>query len=151
MISREINTMKKLFLSKIFLIIFFPLILSGCLESSFKLADESRLPKWFDLSAGKTRGDFYVIMDCYSTFHGSEDVFKLYKKSGFFAEKKITIDATNNSLSVPLKGSKDSYPKYRVITINGITEVIEHRKQEPVFYIVDDPKILDELGVKKLL
>lgn len=37
------------------------------------------------------------------------------------------------------------YPLYEVITINGITEIIEHKKMEPIFYITDDPVVWKEL------
>jgi hypothetical protein len=41
------------------------------------------------------------------------------------------------------------YPSYEVITIEDITEVVEHRAMEPVFYMSDDPNVLADLGVKK--
>jgi hypothetical protein len=31
--------------------------------------------------------------------------------------------------------------------VNGITEVIEHRRMEPVFYISDDLEVRRKLGV----
>lgn len=33
------------------------------------------------------------------------------------------------------------YPAYEAITVNGITEIIEHRKMEPIFYVTDDPTV----------
>ena len=30
---------------------------------------------------------------------------------------------------------------------NGTTEIIEHRRMEPVFYITDDPEVRRKLGV----
>ena len=41
------------------------------------------------------------------------------------------------------------YPAYEIITVNGITDVIEHRKMEPIFYITDDLAVWKELGVGK--
>jgi hypothetical protein len=41
------------------------------------------------------------------------------------------------------------YPGYEVITADGITEVIEHRRMEPIFYITDDPDIKLKLGVRR--
>lgn len=35
-----------------------------------------------------------------------------------------------------------SYPHYVIVSANGIVEVIEHRKMEPVFYVTDDPSII---------
>lgn len=37
--------------------------------------------------------------------------------------------------------SSSGYPSYEPITVNGITEIIEHRKMEPVFYVTDDPSV----------
>jgi hypothetical protein len=39
------------------------------------------------------------------------------------------------------------YPLYELLTANGITEIIEHRRMEPVFYITDNPEVSRKLGV----
>ena len=41
------------------------------------------------------------------------------------------------------------YPSYEIITVGKTTEVIEHRKMEPIFYVTDDPSVLSKLGVSK--
>lgn len=41
------------------------------------------------------------------------------------------------------------YPIYEISTVNGVIETIEHRQLEPIFYIVDNPAVLAELGVKQ--
>ena len=46
--------------------------------------------------------------------------------------------------------SESLYPMYEVLTANGITEVVEHRRMEPVFYITDDPEVRRKLGVPEL-
>ena len=123
---------------------------SGCLESSFVLAPESRLPKWFEVPDGTTRGELKVTMDYYSTFSGGESVFKLYKTDSSVVLKKVAGIPRfpyANYLKNPPAGFPKGYPKYAVITVDGITDVIEHRKMEPVFYLTDDPAIWKELGV----
>ena len=55
--------------------------LTGCLEASFELAPESRLPRWLDAPEGVSRSDLRVTMDYYSTFSGGEYVFKFYDKN----------------------------------------------------------------------
>ena len=40
------------------------------------------------------------------------------------------------------------YPRYEILTAKGITEVIEHRRMEPIFYIVDDLQVKRQLGVQ---
>jgi len=39
------------------------------------------------------------------------------------------------------------YPLYEILTARGITEVVEHRSMEPLFYITDDPEVKAKLGV----
>jgi hypothetical protein len=50
-------------------------------------------------------------------------------------------------LKNPPPGSPPSYPLYEIVTVAGITEVIEHRQPEPIFYLTDDAAVLSELGV----
>jgi uncharacterized protein (DUF362 family) len=52
-----------------------------------------------------------------------------------------------NQLKHPPPGFPPGYPAYEVITVNGITDIVEHRKPEPIFYITDDPAVWKELGV----
>lgn len=126
--------------------------MTGCLESSFELAPESRLPRWFQIPDGMTRNDLRVTMDYYSTFDSGEAIFKLHKKNGFFALKKVTGAPRfpySNLLKNPPPGFPKGYPKYAVITVNGITDVIEHRGMEPIFYVTDDPHVWKELDIEK--
>jgi len=37
------------------------------------------------------------------------------------------------------------YPAYVAITVNGVTDIIEHRRMEPIFYVTDDPVVWREL------
>jgi len=39
------------------------------------------------------------------------------------------------------------YPSYEIITVGKATEVIEHRKMGPVFYVTDEPAVLSKLSV----
>lgn len=146
--------MKKLIPLRIlkFVLLFATLGLAGCLESSFELAPESRLPKWFEAPEGVSRSDLKITMDYYSTFDGAEAVFKLHKKDKFFALKTVTVVPRlpyANNLKNPPAGFQKGYPKYVVITVDGVTDVIEHRKMESIFYLTDDPAIWAELGVYK--
>jgi hypothetical protein len=50
-------------------------------------------------------------------------------------------------LKHPPPGFPPGYPSYELITVNGIIEITEHRKMEPIFYITDDPAVWKELGV----
>jgi len=54
-------------------------------------------------------------------------------------------------LKNPPQGFDPGYPAYEVVVVNGITEIMEHRKPEPIFYVTDDPAVRKEIlaGLKK--
>jgi hypothetical protein len=52
-----------------------------------------------------------------------------------------------SQLKHPPQGFPAGYPAYEVVTVNGVTDIIEHRKPEPIFYVTDDPAVWKELGV----
>lgn len=135
--------------SNIFKICLVILLLVGCEffpESSFDLANESRLPRWFQLPEGATRGGVKVKMHYYVKSSGRTATF-IFSDSNDETIKKVH-GSQKGSEPLMLKKSKNKYyPSFEIITVNGITEVIEHRKMEPIFYITDDPAILSELGV----
>jgi hypothetical protein len=118
-------------------------------ESTFDLAGESRLPKWISLPPGLTRSDVSLTMSYYVKPWGSSATFILRDRKGHILTK---IDGkVTNSEPVRLKtsppGFPPGYPSYNVITVKDMTEIIEHRKMEPVFYVTDDPVVRKELGV----
>ncbi len=108
-------------------------------ESTFELASESRLPKWITLPPGLTRADVSITMSYYSKPWGGSATFILRDTKGKIRTK---VHGKVKGLESP-----PGYPSYSVITVNGITEIIEHRKPEPIFYITDDPAVWKELGV----
>ena len=56
-----------------------------------------------------------------------------------------------NQLKNPDPGYPTGYPSYEIITVDGVTDIIEHRKGEPIFYLTDDPNVWKELGVAQTL
>ena len=124
--------------------------LSGCLESSFELSAESRLPKWFSIPDGVSRSDYTVLMDMYSTFTGGKIVIELRKTGTFWSIEQYTVD-TGEQPSIrtirptaPKAGFPEGYPRYIVITINGVTDIIELRKMEPIFFMANYPTMTDK-------
>jgi hypothetical protein len=112
-------------------------------ESSFQLANESRLPKWFNLPLGLTRADVSVTMNYYSTPGIGVATFILQDKKNrtlgkIYATQKRGGPFDSNGFPV---SPADYYPCFEVITANGITEIVEHKKMEPIFYITDDPAV----------
>jgi hypothetical protein len=116
-------------------------------ESTFELASESRLPKWITLPPGLIRADVSITMSYYDNPWGSNVKVILHD-----AKKQILTkvygkekDAGPFQLKHPPQGFPPGYPLYEIITVNGITEIIEHRKMEPIFYVTDDPAVWKEL------
>ena len=118
-------------------------------ESTFELASESRLPKWITLPSGLTRADVSITMSYYIMLWGRSATFMLRDRKGQIRTKVHgkTRGLGPNQLKHPPPGFPPGYPSYEVITVNGITEIIEHRKPEPIFYLTDDPAVWKELGV----
>ncbi len=114
--------------------------MTGCVESSFKLARESRLPKWFTVPPGLTRTDVSVTLNFYtSPLRGPDAKFILKDRNG---KKLAAVKGRTKELS-PLT--------CRVVTEKGAAEVIRlkpYRRNDnmeengtPValFYVIDDP------------
>jgi len=145
--------MKSKIIVNLFLVFIFGSLFTGCVsESNFRLSDESRLPKWFEISGGENRKGFYVTLHYYTSPSGGSAALNLYENDKFFKIDKISAKQEQLQpiqLKNPPKGSAKGYPLYEIIEFDGIVDIIEHRRMEPVFYMVDDPVIWKELGVEK--
>ena len=121
----------------------------GCIESSFDLAAESRLPKWF-ASAGLSRQDASITMDYWNGPVGRTATFTLLNTKGQRIGRVVGRLRGDEPVSFVPHGATERipYPEYEVITVNGIAEVVEHRAMEPIFYITDDPQVKEQLGVR---
>lgn len=124
----------------------------GCAESDFDLAPESRLPSWFTVPPGLGRSDVNVLMTYYVSLFGTERRtarFELRDNAGRqLAQVEGKERGTHPFALEPIPPAGPlPYPLYEVVTINGVTEVIEHRQREPRFYITDDPNVKRRLGV----
>jgi len=120
-------------------------------EATFELANESRLPKWFSLPPGLARPDVSVTMSYYVKPWGRTATFTFHDMKNRTLAK---IDGkVKDTEPLHLKSSPQSdtpgYPSFEVITANGMTEIIEHKKMEPIFYITDSPAVWSEfMGVQ---
>lgn len=108
--------------------------MTGCIESSFQLAPESRLPKWIVIPPGRTRADVSVEMTYYTPPLGVK--FRLRDKNG-----RTLATAKGKCRDSNPKQPGFVYPAYEEVTVNGTTEIIEHKKMEPIFYVWDDPAL----------
>jgi hypothetical protein len=106
--------------------------ISGCFDSVWYLASDSRLPKWFTLPPGLTRKDVSVALENYvPLFRGGPSA------------KCVLRDKNGKKLAeVKAKVNGD------IIVANGIEEtigyagvIIDHGPPESIFYFDDNPAI----------
>lgn len=117
--------------------------LVGCAEATFLLAKESRLPAWFEVPPGISRQDLSVQMDYYVLSSGREARFKMFDSHGQqLAAKQGKLVGLE-----PLRLNSSAYPSYEIITVDGVSDLIEHRMMEPRFYVSDDPAVRNALRV----
>ncbi len=115
-------------------------------ESNFDLANESRLPNWFSLPNGLSREEVNIEL----LYYVPPPLFKSNVKAILIGpppeNKKLGTKIGIGKKVLP-KTSKDrsQYPRYKIININGIEEVIEHRKMEPFYYVSDNPTLKKSL------
>ncbi|MBN9617279.1 MAG: hypothetical protein BGO25_02385 [Acidobacteriales bacterium 59-55] len=139
-----IQYIKRYRLLAILLLVVF-LAIKGCElfpEATFTLANDSRLPKWVTLPQGFTQADVSVSMNYYA-LPWPRAQFILRDKNGHILKKengKMRCRSPFELINHP-QGFPSGYPAYEAITVNGITEIIEHRKIEPIFYVTDDPAV----------
>jgi hypothetical protein len=130
-------------------------VTTGCIESTFNLADESRLPKGIAIPPGLTRADVSLTLD-YHTLGKAK--FTLRDLNG---KKLATVvgmaQGSSRYLSTAPRSHDLTVPAYDVVVINGVTEVIKDRPYQEhenmvqngrivaLFYVVDDPAIKEEI------
>jgi hypothetical protein len=114
------------------------------------LADESRLPLWFDLPEGLSRRDVSVTLSYYVMPWGRSATLVMRARDGrWIASTKAAQRGLEPLTLVPREAGKPRpHPVYEILTSGEITEVIEHRRMEPVFYITDDPEVKRRFGVQ---
>lgn len=119
----------------------------GCIESNVALADESRLPTWFD-GAGVPRVDATVTMDYYVGPVGTTVTFPLRDARGWKVAEAVGIPRGKKSIALEPDADYFTYPRFRVVDVGREFEVIEHRRMEPTFYINDDTEVRRKLGLR---
>ncbi len=89
-------------------------------------------------------------MDYYIGLEGRTATFILRDESGRQVARVVGHSPGDSPLTVDQAGVANPapYPLYEIVTVDGITELIEHRRMEPIFYITDDPVVKRKLGVQ---
>ena len=111
-------------------------------ESTFSLASDSRLPRWVTLPPELTRAHASLTMSYY-VMPWRRAQFILRDENGHVLKKedgKMRCSAPFE-LKNPPQGFPSGYPAYEAITVRGVTEIIEHKKMEPIFYVTDDTAV----------
>jgi hypothetical protein len=130
----------------------FSCALTGCLESTFDLANESRLPQGLATPFGVTRKDVSVTLDFYTPGPAQ---LTLRDKNG---KKLASVTGEVKGDPIYLKTPPDPLtPAYEIIVINGVTEIMEcipyrdganmtrNGRIVALFKVVDDPALKKEL------
>jgi hypothetical protein len=89
-------------------------VLTGCVESSFSLAEGSKLPKSMALPPGLTRTDVSVTLNLYAPPMGADATLVLKDRTG---KKLKTVKGRT------IKGS--SLTTFQFLTENGMTDTIK--------------------------
>ena len=92
-------------------------------------------------SAGSGHGDTGLL---HFSSWAHRHIFAV-RSEGAAASESQWISARRASFDV--KKSSSDYPFYEVITIDDLTDVVEHRAAEPTFYMTDNPVVRQELEV----
>ena len=87
-------------------------------------------------------------MDYYIGSSGRTATFTLRAASGAVIAKvtgkQIGLEPLKRKTKLP--GYADGYPSYEIVNVGDITEIIEHRRMEPIFYVTDDPAVKAEFA-----
>ena len=132
----------------------FACAITGCIESTFNLASESRLPQGMAIPPGLTRADVSVTLDFIDI---SRAKFTLRDKNG---KKLATVIGKTKGNPIDL-GPDPRGPGYQLVVINGVTEIMEcipYRDNAnmvqnghivALFNVVDDPALRKELLARR--
>ena len=124
----------------------FSCAITGCVESTFTLATESRLPIFVTLPPGLTRSDVSITLNLYAPLRGPDAKFVLTDRKG---KKLAEVKGKTKELAPSMY--------YQIVTEKDITEIIklkpyrEHENMEQngiavaQFYVIDDPAVRKKL------
>lgn len=132
--------------SKLFFIILFCLVTNGCVNT-FILSDESRLPKWFELSSGENREDVKVRIS-YTVWPWGREAKLVMDEGCCFSSKSIKFNLSGEVPLVLDNNPNTRYPSYEILRGKGTIDIVEHKEFSNYFYMTDDPSIWNELVVE---
>ena len=125
-------------------------LLSGCLESSFRLSEQSRFPIWLEVPDEQRHGNYIVTLDYYTS---GKAVFSLVRKSDkelldrVVAKVRDSKPLEEDGTSWPM-GERPIYPIYSVDTYEGVSEIVGHMERGPIFSIVESGDVVKNVGCR---
>lgn len=125
--------------------------LRGCAESHFELESASRLPRWFDVEVSPEARQHWLAMSYYGgplPEHVDNTVFYLHRSGGGLVQtitgKRCWHPKTRTTADPDGPSNPQADSDYVVVTVNGLTEVIQHNGTNNRFAISDDPVLIDQ-------
>lgn len=116
------------------------------IEASFTLDKTSRLPRWFTTYEGLSRDDTIVELIEYTdgsarmTLYGSARMSLLGPKGRTLAEVHGPLRfLPREEKKRNATGGFDSDPRYMMMTVGDVVEVLDFPAREPRFLVSDDP------------
>ena len=113
-------------------------------ESQFRLAPESRLARWFAVPREYKREDVSAEIYYYTPLFGKTNFIAYligpppeFKK----LEKKYGVKQWHPGSEKKWYAKYDHYPDFNIVTVAGVTELVEHRHMALVFHVSDDPEL----------
>lgn len=145
-------------IASIFLLAFLLLLtvcspVRGFIEAEFTLSPESKLPAWYsELPTGYKREDVKIHLQYYTPLFDVDNTVLLVKnKDGFtlFKETGMFVHHLEYWKWAHEDWPARAHPGYVKITINGLTEIIEHKKMEPIFYVSDEAAVKNTISASQ--
>lgn len=110
----------------------------GFIESEFQLSTDSRLPRWIKVEPKYSRSDITVTLTFYTLKKVKIKVYGTAPDGKLLLEKVGTNQwHPNTEKKFKERGRYDIYPNYLIITVDGIEEIFEQKKPEPILYVFD--------------
>lgn len=110
---------------------------TACTEGSFRLASDSRLPRWFSLPAGLKRSDVSVTIRYYTLSGPQIDLI------GPGGKVLTSVRGTHRWDPETERRGFTEYPTYSFIKVGDIEEIIEQRSPGDILYIADKVAVAD--------
>ncbi len=116
----------------------------GYVESSFRLASESRLPRWVSIPPNYTRKDISMTITLYSASPGGQAQVVAYGPPPM--RRQITeMVGTYRQFTPSVVYEDDRSPYYAIISVDGEEEIFEQGHDKDLLYIVDSTTVSSDI------